>query len=343
MTALLVLFACSDPALEPFEKSLAAYEAGTAALAAKDPATAAERFAEARTHDPRSVPLVLWEAKALAEAGKLDEADARVTEIIQAEPTIATAWYNRAAWRARAGRMEDAANDLRQALSLGARSPLEAADDPDFATARAHPAFADVLPAQPLEASVRGADGAVFVGSRYPLELTIAALPSAELAVAREGADPGCLRLGRVVQDDRAEAGRLTRVLTVELRAEGPCDTTVGPFVVTAGSARVSLDPVPVKVEAPPGAPPAAGIQPLPSVLPLPGALAPPDAGFAARRVGDGVVAMGRPDRTVTGNGGRPDVLLEWRVAGQTRATGGWWRAAGPVSLAAEGWTEVVE
>jgi len=340
--ALLLLAACDDPALAPYEASLSAYDAGRASLAAGDPADAAARFAEARTHDPNSVPLRLWEAKALADAGRLADADARITELLLADPTIGMAWYNRAAWRARAGRMEDAASDLRRALELGARSALEAADDPDFAAARAHPAFAGVLPAQPLEAQIRGPDGAVFVGSRYPLDITIFALPSASPEIAVSGADPGCLLLGRIVQDDHAEAGALTRRLTVELRAEGPCDTTIGPFVVTAGGARVELPAVPVRVEAPPGAAPAAGLPPWPALLPLPASSAPPDAGFATRRLPDGVLAMGRPDRTVTGNGARPDVTLEWRVDGQTRAVGGWWRTGGAVDLAAEGWSERV-
>lgn len=345
MTPLLLLLACSggdDPALEPFEAALAAYDEGAAALAAGKPEDAAARFAAAREKDPRSIPLRLWEAKALADAGRLADADARLTEIVEGDASVGMAWYNRAAYRARAGRMDDAAADLRRALELKARSPLEAADDPDFAAARAHPAFAGLLPAQPLEARAKGADGAVFVGSRYPVEITIAALPTAALAVAREGADPGCLRLGRILQDDHVEAGKVTRVLTLDLRAEGPCDAVLGPFVVSAGGARTALAPLPVKVEAPPGAAPASGLPPLPTELPVPGSLAAPDAGFAAKRVGDGVVAMGSPDRTLTGNGARPDVALEWRVDGQTRAIGGWWRTTAPVALAADGWSETV-
>lgn len=340
---LALLTACDDPALEPYEASLAAYEAGQAALAAGDPAAAATRFAEARGHDPKSVPLRLWEAKALADAGRLDEADARLTELLASDPTVGIAWYNRAAWRARAGRMEDAASDLRRAFELRVRSPLEAADDPDFAAARAHPAFAGVLPPQPLEATLRGPDGAVFVGSRFPLELATVALASAELTLTRAGPDPGCLALARVVQDDRADGAVVLRRLTVDHRAVGPCEAPLGPFTVAAGAATVELPAVPVKVEAPPGAPPATGLPPLPAAIPFPSAVAPPDAGFAAERVGDGVAAMGRPDRAITAEGRAPDVALEWRVDGQTRAVGGWWRSPGPLALGAEGWSTRVE
>lgn len=344
VSALLALLAvgCDDPALEPFSASLDAYDDGREALEAGRPADAVPAFVAARAHDPGSVALRLWEAKALADAGKLEEADARLSELVHADPSVGIAWYNRAAYRARAGRLPEAAADLSQALTLGARSALEAADDPDFAPALAHPAFAGILPAQPLEATVTGPDGAVFVGSRYTLEFTISALPTAELSVERAGGDPGCLRPVRVVQDDHAEAGRTTRRLSVDFRSEGPCDGPFGPFVVTAGAAKLTLEPVPVKIEAPPGAKAASGLRPLPTTIPVPGALAPPDAGFASRRAPVGVLAMGRPDRTIAGGGKAPDVLLEWRVDGQTRATGGWWQVEGPLALTADGWSETV-
>lgn len=342
-TVLLVatLSGCDDPALKPFAASVHAWEDGRAALEKGRPADAVVAFASARTHDPGSVALRLWEAKALAETGALDQADAALSELLHSDPSIGVAWYNRAAYRARADRLPEAAADLSKALSLGARSALEAAADPDFAPALAHPAFAGILPAQPLEATVTG-PGAVFVGSRYTLEFTVSALPAASISIERTGADPACLRLQRIVQDDHQEAGRTTRRLAVDLRAEGPCDSALGPFVVTAGGARLSLDPVPVKIEAPAGALPAAGLRPLAASVPVPGTLAPPDAGFAARRAPVGVLAMGRPDRTITGGGKPPDVVLEWRVDGQTRATGGWWHADGPLELSAEGWAETV-
>ncbi len=343
MILLLALLGCADdPALAPFSASLAAWSEGREALDAGRPADAVTAFAEARTHDPGSVALRLWEAKALAAAGRLDDADARLSELVHADPSVGIAWYNRAAYRARAGRLDESAADLSRALSLGARSALEAADDPDFAAARAHPAFAGILPAQPLEATIRGPEGAVFVGSRYTLEFTVSALPSAAITIERQGADPGCLRLQRIVQDDHEEAGRATRRLSVDLRAEGPCNALLGPFVVAAGSARVTLDAVPVVVEAPPGAPAASGVPPLATTIPVPSTLAPPDAGFSARRGPEGVLAMGRPDRVILGEGRGADIQLEWRVDGQTRANGGWWRVEGPLALTADGWSETV-
>jgi hypothetical protein len=342
LLSLLSLLGCDDPALEPFAASLSSWDEGRAALAAGHPADAVTAFAAARTKDPGSVALRLWEAKALADAGRLDEADARLTELVHADPKVGEAWYNRAAYRARTGRLAESAADLREALALGTRSALEAADDPDFAAAREDAAFAGILPAQPLEASAHGPGGSVFVGSRYTLSLAITALPKAELVIERLGVDPGCLRLQRIVQDDHAEAGQTQRQFAVDLRAEGPCDAPIGPFAVRAGTARLALDPVAVKVEAPPGAAAVVGLPPLPTLVPVPGALAPLDGGFLARRGSDGVVAMGPLDRVILGGGRPPDVVLEWRVDGQARANGGWWRTSEPVALSADEWSETV-
>lgn len=340
---MILLLACADPELDPFARALASYEAGQEALAAGDPKAAAARFAEARAADPRSLPLVLWEARALAEATDLAGAEARLTEVLQADPTVGMAWYNRAAYRARAGRMDESASDLRRALELGVRGPLEAAADPDFAAARAHPAFAGLLPPQPLDATIRGPEGAVFVGSRVPIEIAVTTLPGAAPILRREGGDPGCLRLSRVVQDDRESAGAHTRTLTVELRAEGPCDAMLGPFTVSgANGASATLGAVPVKVEAPPGTPAVSGLPPLPAEWLVPSAFAAADAGFAAARAGGGVVAMGPAGRAVSAQGAEPEVRLEWRVDGQTRAVGGWWRSDGPVVLSADGWSAEV-
>jgi len=334
--------ACDDPALEPFAASLSAWDEGRAALADGRPADAVTAFAAARVKDPGSVALRLWEAKALADAGRLDEADARLSELIHAESKVGEAWYNRAAYRARAGRLAESAADLQQALALGTRSALEAADDPDFSAAREAPAFAGILPAQPLQASAHGPDGAVFVGSRYTLAIAVTALPKAELVIERLGGDPGCLRLQRIVQDDHAEAGQAQRQLSIDFRAEGPCDTTIGPLSVAAGTARISLDAIPVQVEAPPGAAAVLGLPPLPGSFPVPSAFAAPGGGFLARRIPEGVVAMGPLEHVIAGGGRPPDVVLEWRVDGQARANGGWWRISEPIVVSAGEWSETV-
>lgn len=338
---LLALLGCADEAMKPYAQALDAYEEGAAALDAGRPADAVEAFARARKADPRSASLVLWEAKALADAGRLADADAALSALIREEPTLAQAWYNRAAWRVRAGRVDEAAVDLKEALRLGARSAIQAAADPDFAAVRGQGPFAALLPPAPLVALAKAPEGAVFVQSDLPIDVYVEALPDAELALTRLAGDPGCLRLARIVEDDRDVPGsRLARV-TLTFRGEGPCGGPVGPFRVAAGADVFEVPAVEVKVEAPPGAPEAPA-PPLPGALPLPGQLVAEDARWVARRVEDGVVAVGRADRTPLGNGRRPDVVLEWRVEGQTRAAGGWWREAGPVTVVAGDFEETV-
>jgi hypothetical protein len=182
----------------------------------------------------------------------------------------------------------------------------------------------------------------VFVGSRAPVELVVSTLPTAAVRLVRDGADPRCVRLMRVLEDDTLSPGRTERAVTADLRADGPCTATLGPFTVSAGPAKLSLAAVPLVVEGPPGAVAPADLPPLPTEIPLPSAYAPADAGFAGQRVADGVVALGRPGDAITGNGRKPDVTLEWRVDGQTRAVGGWWREPGPVELHAGTWALTV-
>ncbi len=339
---LISLLTCADPALERYSVALAAWEDGRAEGAAGRPLEAARAFAAARAKDPENVALRLWEAKALADAGALSDADAGLGELLQAGPNIGIAWYNRAAYRARAGRFNESAADLTRALALGALSPLEAAADPDFFVARTHPAFVGILPLQPLEASVRGPEGAVFLGSRVPVELTLVTLPSARLTLVRAGDDPGCLGVSRVLQDDLEGEGSVERRVTLELRARGPCVAHIGPFTITSDEALVELPAVAIRIEAPTGTGSPSDATPLPVRWPVPSMYSASDTGFACARVDDGVVALGRPDRSITGNGRRPDVVLEWRVGGQTRTIGGWWWESGPVALAAEGWAETV-
>lgn len=341
MIALLALLGCADEALKPYADALRAWEDGKDALEDGSPVEATDAFARARSADPRSSALGLWEAKAQAEAGRLEDADATLSALIRVQPGLASAWYNRAAYRVRAGRVDEAAVDLKEALRLGARSAIEAAADPDFATVRGQGPFAPLLPPLPLVAAAQGPPGAVFVQSDLPVDIYVQSLVGVPLTLTRAAGDPGCLHLVRIVQDERESPGaRMVRV-TLTFRGEGPCAGPLGPFRVAAGADVVEIPALPVAVEAPVGAPEAPA-PPLPTVLPLPGDLAAPDAGWTARRIDGGVVAVGRADTPPRGNGRRPDVALEWRVDTQTRAAGGLWREAAPVTVVAGDFEQVV-
>ena len=330
-----LLAACTDPALRPYQQALTAYDQGRADLDAGRPAEAALRFQEARALDPRSPTLPLWQARALAADHRLPEADATLTELIRAHPDLGVAWYNRAAYRARAGRAVESAQDLSRAIELKETSALRAAADPDFAPLRDDPAFRGVLPRQPLLAAVQGPEGAVFIGSRFTLTFRLMSLP--ELRPTLQIAQPeiGCLEAARLVEDRHEEADLLLRTVELTLIARAPCDTSVGPFTLRFDGGRdgedlVLLDPVRVRVEAPSTAV-GARAPALPSVLPLIGDL----AHGAAAPVGQGVAA--RVDRgTPLSIGGQPPALpMELRLDGQPVAAGGWWPLLPPALVQA--------
>jgi hypothetical protein len=316
------LVGCDRPELEPFERAVSAYDDGRAALEGGRAEDAVTAFGRARAADPASVELAMWEARALAAAGRHDDADARLAEVLQRDPSLAVAWYNRGAYRARAGDANVAATYLREALARGASSAFEAAVDPDFAPLRAHPAFSDMLPAAPVVLDTRGPEGSVFLGSRLDVALRASSLPGAPLQLRRAGADPGCVRLVRVIEDTVEAPGLLTRTITLTFEATGPCDAALGPFEAVSGDSAVTGAPVALRVEAPPGTAPASSR--LPVEIPLPGALVAPDRSLSAVRVGTGFAALsaegvGRTD------GHAPHVALELRSSGETRVTGGYW------------------
>lgn len=325
-----LLSGCTDPALKPYQDALTAYDQGRAALAASDNAQAAAAFAQAQALDPRSSALPLWQASALANAGRLEEADAVLTALLREQPESGIGWYNRAAYRARAGRSIEAAQDLSRAIDLKETSALRAAADPDFLPWRDDPAFQGILPRQQLIAHADGPDGAVFIGSRFVLTFSLLSLP--ELIPTLQIAQPetGCLEAVRIVEDRHEERDLLLRNIELTLVARAPCDTSVGPFTLRAGEEVVLLDPVRVRVEAPSTA--AGSRAPaLPGFLPLPGDL----SHGAGAVVGSGIAV--RTDRGVPLSvGGRaPPITLELRVDGQPVASGGWWPLLPPALVEA--------
>ncbi len=320
---LIGLLGCNDPALLPFSEALASYEAGRTRLTAGDPTGAATAFAEARARDAQSPALVLWEAKAHADAGDLPAALSLLDTLLDAQPELGLARYNRAAYRARAGRLAEAASDLNVALRAEVASPYGAAADPDFAPHRADPAFSGLLPALPALGRVTGPDGAVWIGSKLEVKVVIESLTTSPLALRREGPDPGCLHLDQLVENDIEHADVRLRELTLRLTALGPCQAVLGPFVVTAEGVPVPLGTVNLLVEAPPGTPAAAGT--LPTEFPVPSTLAPEGATVRVAPAAGGTVALGPLDTVLSAGGVPPAYRLEWRLGDQTRGVGGFW------------------
>jgi hypothetical protein len=338
-----LLAACADPELAPLKGALGDYEAGRAALDAGRPAEAAAAFARAREGDPNSPVLALWEARARAAAGDLAAAEALASAVITAHPDAGLAWYNRAAWRMRLGRPDDAAQDLRRALTLGVRSPYEAAIDPDFAPALGTAPFAELLPPGPVFVRSEGPPGAVFLGSDVLVYVELIGSPEVAVGLRRSGADPGCLRLDRVVDDEHRQPGVRARRVELRLQAVAPCAATLHfEAVVTAPvAATVPVPPVLVTVEAPSSFSAAPAVT-LPGEIPLPGGLAAVDTSWQGGRIGGLVWALGRADERPLLNGLSAPIALELRADGDTRASGGAWPAPGAGTLAAGAWTLAV-
>lgn len=343
MIAALILFSCADPEFAPLKQALVDFQRGQEALAAGQPAEAAEAFVRARAGDSGSPVLAMWEARARAAAGDAEGAERLATEVLRAQPDAGLALYNRAAWRVRLGRTDAAAEDLARALALGFRSPYEAAIDADFAAVLGTPPFDGVLPPTPVVVRATGPDGSVFLGSDVLVSVAMMSAPEVGVDLWRTGPSPGCLALDRIVEDQSSTAGVLARRIDLHFRATGACAADLGlearvvhpvPMHVPAGVVRIDV------------AAPSSFVQAAPDVLadqfPLPGRLAAEDAAWGAGRLGNLVWAMGRADVSPTLDGAAPPIRLELRVQGSTRAAGGAWPARAGGEVAAGAWRTTV-
>ncbi|MSQ00990.1 MAG: tetratricopeptide repeat protein [Myxococcales bacterium] len=341
--ALALALACRDAEFAPLRGALDEYGRGREAFEAGNHPEAIAAFVKAREGDPGSAVLMLWEARARAASGDVAGAEALATQVVTAHPEAGLAWYNRAAWRVRLGHPDAAAEDLERALATGIRSPYEAAIDTDFSTVLGTAPFEDVLPPTPVVVRVVPPQGSVFVGSEVLIQAQLLSAPTLVASLRRTGPSPGCLVLDRVVEDQHTGEGVLARRIDLYFRAVGSCDVELNVLAEASSPVRatVPLPPVRVLVEAPsrfiPPPP-----RDLPVDLPLPGTLATADGAWAAGRTGSTVWAIGRADQAPTFVGRPPDIKLELRVDGTTRAGGGAWLAAWEGEVLAGGWTAVV-
>lgn len=340
MIAILLVAACADKELAPLKDALDDYSRGRSALDGGDATSAVAAFQEARKGDPTSPVLALWEARARAATGDVEGAEALATQVITSHPDAGLAWYNRAAWRVRLGHPDAAAEDLRRAITLGVRSPYEAAIDDDFRGVLGTSAFRDVLPPAPVWARATGPEGNVFLGSDLVVEVEVFSAPGIAVEVARVGASPGCLALERVVEHQATEAGVLARRVDLHFRATAACDTSLvlEANVTAAYEARYPMEPVHVQVEAP-----SSFVQAKPDVvpdaIPLPGSIALASGEWGAGRRGSLIWALGRADVIPTFNGAPPPIRLELRVDGGTRAAGGAWLSTAGGTVQAGEWS----
>jgi hypothetical protein len=257
--------ACStpDPALAAKRHALDAWQEGSALLDQGDAAGARHKFEEASGYEPDDGLLIGWQAVAAARAGDLDGAIALADRALMVRPGMVELRYDRATWHARRGDIADAATDLDVAMHSGLNKlPRDIRDDPDFADVLDEPAFATLLPVEPLSVAVEGPTGAVFLGSDFPVRLRVAGAGDDPIGVTAEEAS-GPAALIEVLEDELPSTEGPFRDITWRFQATGSGTITMGPFHVYAGPRNITVAAVTVEAKAPPGRqdPPGAGIR----------------------------------------------------------------------------------
>lgn len=308
---LVLLWACwSDPpppSLAPIRETLAAYEAGRAALDDGRGREAAQRFEAARgaRHDPL---LKAWEAHARARDGQLAEAERLLREVLDERPGFQLARYNLGCVLARQGRQEEAAAEVGVALVGGVVAPRQAARDPDIAPHLADPAW-DLLPDEPLGAVLTVPDAVAFWGTEATITLVVQGVSDDPLELVGAGVTGPVALLG-VVEDTRVDAlGDTERVWTWTVRVEGEGEVVVGPLSARQGTWATQA----VEGRFPTAAPSGRRGAPVAVALPVPSDVG--DPGAAPTVIGDVVLAP--PGCRISGD-------LTWtgarRAFGVTRA-----------------------
>ncbi|MFK7929578.1 MAG: tetratricopeptide repeat protein [Myxococcota bacterium] len=234
---LATLLACSgqaegDPALNARKKALDAWERGAAHLDAGAHEQAAGAFGEALSHRPADPVLLSWRARAEAASGRLDAAVLTLDEALAIAPDFREARYNRAAYLARDGQVERAAEALARAVQEGMVDPRTVLGDPDFVPHLGHPSLA-FLPSAPLDVTLKGPGGAVFVGSDAVIRLTVQGPRLGGVSVSGPPSR-GPFHLARVEERlEGSESGEQVLTLTWTLRALGPGSLSVGPLTLS--------------------------------------------------------------------------------------------------------------
>lgn len=238
MVILWLLLACGttvtppappDPAVLSSAAAVGAFERGKALLST-DPAAALTAFDEALEARPGDVLLDAWRARALADAGKLEEAIAVLDEVLRRRSDFADARYNRAAYLMRHGKVDDAAVDLRVLLDAKAATPRQIMRDADI---RPHlgTAALSFLPEASLAATLEVPHKPPFMSSEFDVVLRVEGAFEGPLSI--EGDVVGPVEIVRVVEDDDArDDGDRDRVVTWTFVVTGAGEATIGPLTI---------------------------------------------------------------------------------------------------------------
>ncbi len=160
-----------------------------------------EALSEARAADPVSIAAARALARAELDAGNVDAALATLDAVVPPQPSELHAHllWDRAALRSRAGRIDDAAADIRRCLILGIDARALAID-PDLASVRADPDFGQLLPTVEIRARESASSSEVLLGETWQRTIELSAPPGSP-RIESVGAPPASLQLLEVVED----------------------------------------------------------------------------------------------------------------------------------------------
>ncbi len=253
MPVLIQLMGCSsaDPELVAQRQALDAWEAGQHALEDGDHSIALARFDEALQHQPDDPLLIAWKARAIAADGRPEEAAELLRPVVDRVPRFVEARYNRAAYLARTGELDEAGIELARAIDGGAARSRQAMVDPDFAPHLDHPAFA-FLPDEMLIVALDAPSDALFWGSEAALRLRVIGAEGAPATV--EPAElSGPLELVEVTEDVVESTEGLVRDLTWTFKVRGAGEVVLGPFEVESAGFTTTVRAARFPTNAPPG------------------------------------------------------------------------------------------
>lgn len=349
MVILALLLACADPELARYKEALHAWDQGKAALDDGDAAKAAERFGRVAELDPQSPTALAWVAVARERAGDAPGALDALDEGVSRFPDDVTLRYNRAAWHARHGEVQAAADDLRALYTAGTVDPLEVGEDPDFASVAADPATAGLAPPPSVLTEIHGEGGPVLIGENATIELDLSAKTGELVSITDMGESTGLLRLARIVEDvDPSDGRRTSRHLSVTWRTVAAGKVELGPWLVAAGGVSAITERVSLEVLALPGREIDAAPDEADTVRSLEALFSGHEAPWAGRVGGRVLVVLPLGARAeVQEPGGLQDpapATLELRAAGQTKVLGELHRLTGEVQVkVVKGSTTILE
>ncbi len=234
MHVVMLLAACSGPSpdLVAARAAVSAWDAGVDHLDGGEPDAAIEDFERGLSARPGDVLLLAWRARAEAESGQVDRAVTTLDAVLSLRPDFAEARYNRAAYIARLGRIEEAAEELSRALADGARRPEDVLGDSDFRPHLGHPALA-FLPRHALKVVVEGRSESAFWGAEIPVRLLVVGNEDEPVQIALAQLE-GPAEIIKAVQDTIHSTDGLSTEITWTLRVTGAGVVTLGPWTVTS-------------------------------------------------------------------------------------------------------------